>query len=307
MKRLFKLLTYLICLTILCSLISLTTAPSPVLASSMPRPTSNNSTGHLINSVQQTRSPTVTFSWYVDDSIVTLAPKSGTVDARVVISNALNGHYILYVWRDISWDFDETVASLGFDYPGGSLTEDLAFVPIYATGEASTNGYYMELVQSTPSQNTWDMANAYPPRLRVGYALTVQVNPPGAGTVTISSPPQQTSSSWSNTYSANASVSISASPNNGFKFIGWTGALSGDTIPQTITMTANQTVTAKFDSIGLYKISDAWITNAVDNDNDGYLSQFVLNWGTASNNKSITQLEAQVYLVAPYSQRNHSD
>lgn len=70
------------------------------------------------------------------------------------------------------------------------------------------------------------------------FALTTNISPTGAGTVT---------KSPSNTYYApDASVQLTATPNAGWKFVGWEGAATGTTSPATVTMSKDQVVTAKF-------------------------------------------------------------
>lgn len=74
----------------------------------------------------------------------------------------------------------------------------------------------------------------------VHYLLTAQVNPPGAGSVLL------TPAVPDGFYPANTSVLVSASPGAGFMFSGFTGALAGPSNPQSLTMTAPQSVTAHF-------------------------------------------------------------
>ena len=50
-------------------------------------------------------------------------------------------------------------------------------------------------------------------------------------------------------YSAGAVVRLTAAPSSGYLFTGWSGALSGDALSQTLTMDGNQTVGANFREI----------------------------------------------------------
>ncbi len=50
----------------------------------------------------------------------------------------------------------------------------------------------------------------------------------------------------SGSYNAGTSVTLTATPNNGYTFSGWSGDLSGSTNPATLTMNANKSVTANF-------------------------------------------------------------
>jgi len=74
------------------------------------------------------------------------------------------------------------------------------------------------------------------------YTLTA--NPVGSGSVSLNPPPTN------GTYSAGATVELTATPAAGFQFSGWSGDLSGSTSPATITMDGNKTVTATFTAVG---------------------------------------------------------
>jgi len=73
------------------------------------------------------------------------------------------------------------------------------------------------------------------------YKLTVNVNPTYGGTVTIYPPPPSDS-----TYTSGTQITVTAVPSNGFKFNGWSGALTGSNNPSTFTMSDNRTLTANF-------------------------------------------------------------
>jgi uncharacterized repeat protein (TIGR02543 family) len=51
------------------------------------------------------------------------------------------------------------------------------------------------------------------------------------------------------TYDAGTVVTVTATPNSGWQFDGWSGDLSGSTNPTTITMNANKSVTATFSEV----------------------------------------------------------
>ena len=68
------------------------------------------------------------------------------------------------------------------------------------------------------------------------YTLTVSTS--GSGSVTKT--PNQTS------YASGSTVSLQATPAAGFAFTGWSGDATGTTNPLTVTMTANQSITATF-------------------------------------------------------------
>jgi uncharacterized repeat protein (TIGR02543 family) len=68
------------------------------------------------------------------------------------------------------------------------------------------------------------------------YTLTVNIT--GQGSVTLDP--------TGGTYDAGTDVQLTAIPDSGCNFIAWSGALTGSTTPETITMNTNKTVTATF-------------------------------------------------------------
>jgi len=70
------------------------------------------------------------------------------------------------------------------------------------------------------------------------YTLTVNVTPTNGGTV--SRNPSGTS------YKAGSKVAVTATPSNGYRFTGWSGASNDTAVTVTITMDDNQTLTANF-------------------------------------------------------------
>jgi len=104
----------------------------------------------------------------VDGNKVNTTNKDKTVTARITLSGGDAGQYMMRIRRDIVWVSDETVNELLFSYDGVSDTIALSFTPPYATGEASTDGYHVDLLKD--GYIVWTLANAYPPRLRVTIA-----------------------------------------------------------------------------------------------------------------------------------------
>jgi hypothetical protein len=103
--------------------------------------------------------------WYVGNNIVTSTTKGQTVIARLTLSGGTPGEYTIRIRRAITLATDQTVAQLSFSYDGVSASKGLSFIPAYATGESSTEGYHVDIVKG--GSDIWTMANAYPPRLRV--------------------------------------------------------------------------------------------------------------------------------------------
>ncbi|MCX7956892.1 MAG: InlB B-repeat-containing protein [Endomicrobia bacterium] len=70
------------------------------------------------------------------------------------------------------------------------------------------------------------------------YTLLVSIDPSGAGTVNLNPS--------GGVYTAGTQVTLTAVPNSGYQFDGWSGNLTGTTNPATITMNSNKVVTANF-------------------------------------------------------------
>jgi len=103
--------------------------------------------------------------WYVDSSRVNTTTKGKTVIAKIALSGGDPGQYKLRVRRDILWASDVTVNEYPFSYDGVSATKELSFSPPYATDEASTVGYHLDLLED--GYSVWTLTNSYPPRLEV--------------------------------------------------------------------------------------------------------------------------------------------
>lgn len=72
------------------------------------------------------------------------------------------------------------------------------------------------------------------------YTITTSSN--GSGSVSLNPP--------GGSYNGGTSVSITAVPNAGWDFVGWTGDLSGSTNPATISISSNMSITANFTQEG---------------------------------------------------------
>jgi len=79
------------------------------------------------------------------------------------------------------------------------------------------------------------------------YTLGANANPSNGGTISLS--PSQIA------YVAGAQVTLTAAPNSGFTFTGWTGDASGSDNPLTVTMNTNKTITANFTGSPTYALS----------------------------------------------------
>jgi uncharacterized repeat protein (TIGR02543 family) len=93
---------------------------------------------------------------------------------------------------------------------------------------------------STQSNYIYSIYATYTPSAPPQYTLTT--NTVGNGTVTLNPP--------GGTYDAGTVVTLTATPDSGWQFDGWSGDLSGSTNPTTITMNSNKSVTATFSEVG---------------------------------------------------------
>lgn len=117
------------------------------------------------------------------------------------------------------------------------------------------------------------------------FALTTNVSPAGAGTVTKS--PSNTS------YAKNASVQLTATPATGYKFVGWSGDATGATSPTSVTMTKDLTVTAKFELVSgdgttnLLKDGNFPSSSVIADDGASWKLGQGTNWGSSVATSSV--------------------
>jgi len=109
-----------------------------------------------------------------------------------------------------------------FDHWGGDATGSSPSVTITMSGDKTVTAYFVEV---QPDQ----------------FTLTLASNPPEGGTIT--------ATPSGGTYDAGTTVTLTAVPNNGYAFKGWTGTGITDTTSLTTTVTINSdmTVTAHFE------------------------------------------------------------
>ena len=119
------------------------------------------------------------------------------------------------------------------------------------------------------------------------YTLTTSVSPSGAGSVTAN--PSQPG------YPSGAQVVLTAAPNPGYAFSGWSGGASGSANPLTVTMTGNLSITANFTATGqttniapLASVTASsqnvstgqTVLKAVDGVIDGYPGDYTKEWAS---------------------------
>ena len=117
------------------------------------------------------------------------------------------------------------------------------------------------------------------------FALNTTVSPAAAGTIT-----KSPSAAY---YAPNATVQLTATANEGWKFIGWEGGATGSSNTASVSMTKDISVTAKFELVGettvnLFKDGDFPSSSVISTDNDAswFLGQGE-NWGSSAATTSV--------------------
>jgi uncharacterized repeat protein (TIGR02543 family) len=136
--------------------------------------------------------------------------------------------------------------SITLNPPGGTYG-DGTVVTCTAVPDAGWqfDGWSGDLTGSTNPQNITMNSNK---SITATFSLiqvptyTLTVNTSGQGTVSLNPP--------GGTYDEGTVVTLTATPDTGWQFSGWSGDLTGSTNPDTITMNSNKTVTATFTEVG---------------------------------------------------------
>ncbi|MBO4435941.1 MAG: glycoside hydrolase family 11 protein [Fibrobacter sp.] len=117
-------------------------------------------------------------------------------------------------------------------------------------------------------------------------ALNVTASPAAAGTVT--------KSPSANYYAPNSTVQLTAKANEGWKFVGWEGAVTGSTETVSVTMDKDKSVVAKFELVGettvnLLKDGDFPSSSVISTSQDAswFLGQGT-NWGNSAAKTSVS-------------------
>jgi len=108
----------------------------------------------------------------------------------------------------------------------------------YAFASWSDGGLQTHTITASSSSAT------YSALFTTQYQLTVAESPAAGGTVT------ENPSSSDSYYNSGTSVQLTAAPSAGYAFAGWSGALSGKTNPQSLSMNQPTSVTATFSVAG---------------------------------------------------------
>jgi len=167
---------------------------------------------------------------------VTLNPNSSTVHAGSSTSFTATA-YSNIAPQTVNWSYN---APQGVSVSLSSQTSDIG-QPITVTASVSPNAVFNGSVSITIFANSNDSFTANATyTLTPQFYLTMNANSSNAGSV---SP----SSGW---YNAGSVVTITATPNTGYKFAGWTGSgtqsYTGSNNPATVVMDSNIEETASF-------------------------------------------------------------
>jgi len=120
------------------------------------------------------------------------------------------------------------------------------------------------------------------------YTLELFVSPSTGGTV--SKAPRESY------YPSGSSVTVTATPVEGWKFAGWGGDATGDTNPLTVTMDKNKAITAKFSPI--IDPEKNIVTNGDFTGTDGWTFNKGSDYGNSEGNFSVSGGKATITVTA---------
>jgi len=197
-------------------------------------------------------------------------PENGTINSVTMYHNGGSGSMIMGVYDGASLPNNrlgvtasttvsgstgwQTINLTSPAYVAGGTTVWLAWVyqsnpgmyyesgtPGRASSSATWSGGMPDPFGSSTTANyIYSIYATYTPSAPPQYTLTTNVV--GNGTVTLNPA--------GGTYDSGTVVTVTAAPDSGWQFDGWSGDLSGSTNPTTITMNSNKSVTATFSEIG---------------------------------------------------------
>ncbi len=190
-------------------------------------------------------------------SNVTIDPNTGNVLASVATGAScpqLAGNAPLTVTKDGTGSGTVISAPAGINcgsicsaqFPAGStvsLTPSAASGSVFAGWSGDCSGTGACTVTMNAARSVTATFNAAPT-----YQLTVTKAGTGGGTVSSSPPGISCGSTCSANFNQGSSVTLTATPDSGSTFMGWSGGGCSGTGSCTVNMSANQTVTATFNS-----------------------------------------------------------
>jgi hypothetical protein len=171
-----------------------------------------------------------------DDPVVMTLGETETFE--VFASDPDADDVLAYAWKVDGAPVEGQTAS-SMDYTAASAGPHTITVTV-SDGNGGTAGH------------TWNLTVNAPPQ----YTLTVSTAGTGSGSVTLDPP--------GGTYDEGTVVTLTASPDAGSTFAGWSGAVTGTTSSVTVTMDGEKTVTATFEATGPGDLNSDGIVNIDD-------------------------------------------
>ncbi len=148
-----------------------------------------------------------------------------------------------------------TVSPGTADYPAGS-TLTLTAVPgpgyssVWWSGDVSGSTRSVTIIVDANKTITAHFEAEATPRQEGEYLLTTFINPPGTGLITPSG----------GSYPPGTTVEIKAYQAEGYRFVSWSGSVSGGGSSMTVTMNSDMAIVANFEEAGLFTLT----TNALN-------------------------------------------
>lgn len=159
----------------------------------------------------------------------------------------------------ITIDPAPTGGSITLDPPTGPYDEG-SEVTVTATAETgySFTGWSGDITGDTsPETLTMDSDKTISATFTANPTYTITIDPaPTGGTITLDPP--------TGPYDEGTEVTVTATANIGYTFTGWSGDLTGDVNPETLTMDSDRTISATFEYDG-----DVWVRTTGLDENPG--------------------------------------
>jgi uncharacterized repeat protein (TIGR02543 family) len=180
------------------------------------------------------------------------ATKSLTMDGdKSVTANFSANCYTLVVTID-PIGLNATITNSPSKSPGCSANDQYTYGAVVSLMAMSPGGYTFSHWSGSltgpqnPKNLTVDGSESVTAHFIANcYTLTRNVSPSGSGSIT-PDPPKSAGCPSNDQYTLGTSVSLRATPNSGYQFSSWSGALSGGTNPQSLTINGDASVTANF-------------------------------------------------------------
>ncbi|MDV2684446.1 InlB B-repeat-containing protein [Alkalihalophilus lindianensis] len=134
-------------------------------------------------------------------------------------------------WRFVRWEGSASGSSV---HTSVTMNGNRSVTAVFARNESNSGGGSGGGQQQPAPEQPKPQPEAPKPQV---YSLSTSVV--GGGSI----------SGGGGSYKAGTSVTLTATPNDGWKFVGWGGAASGQSATTTVTMNQNRSVTANFERV----------------------------------------------------------